>query len=384
MTARTLLRSRRTSSRLLATLLAIGWTVALCGMARAAPLDCLSCHPEKASANDSVHGVLSCTGCHADIRSFPHPDKIAPVDCASCHGSNATALASSVHAGPGAQACLNCHGDAHSILPSSDPKSATYPGNLPRTCGACHGKAETANKAGLPDVYSSYIDSIHGRALTKEGLLVAASCSSCHGSHAILASKDPKSRTNHANIPSTCGNCHTGPARDFAAGIHGQMLQAGVTSGPVCIDCHTAHQIAKVGTPEWQMKTVATCGGCHQEEFATYSDTFHSQVSALGYRQTARCWDCHSNHAILPASDPNSTIAPAHLIATCGNCHAGANASFVKYDPHADAHDRARYPALHYWTLFMNLLLAGTLGFFALHSILWFIRSLSERKERNV
>ena len=125
------------------------------------------------------------------------------------------------------------------------------------------------------------------------------------------------------------------------------------------------------------MKTTATCGGCHKDEFATYRDTFHAQVSSLGFQQVARCWDCHDHHNILPASDPKSTIAPAHLIQTCGKCHAGANASFVKYDPHANSHDKAHYPALHYAAVFMNLLLAGTLGFFALHTILWFFRSRS-------
>ena len=42
---------------------------------------------------------------------------------------------------------------------------------------------------------------------------------------------------------------------------------------------------------------------------------------------------------------PNPRWRPLNLIATCGKCHTGANASFVKYDPHADAHDAAHYPA---------------------------------------
>lgn len=360
-------------------------SIALCivlsaGFVAAAPLECLSCHSEKSSTKDSIHGSIGCNGCHSDIRAYPHPDKPAAVDCSTCHTSAASTLASSVHAwksANSAQACLNCHGGAHAILPASDPKSNTYAANLPRTCGTCHGNAEIAKKAGLPEVYSMYMDSIHGFALTREGLLVAASCSSCHGSHWILRSTDPKSKTNHANIPATCGACHAGPARDYSAGIHGQLVQAGVNEAPVCINCHTTHQISKVGTPEWQMKTTATCGGCHQEQFTTYRDTFHSQVSALGYRQVARCWDCHGHHEILSASDPKSRIAPANLVTTCGQCHTGANSGFVKYDPHADARDRKKYPAMFYSTIFMNLLLASVLGFFVLHTILWFMRSRS-------
>ena len=342
---------------------------------RAAGVDCLSCHSEKAALKDSVHGSLSCTGCHSSIQSFPHPEKQVPVNCASCHSDSAAGLGQSVHAAAGGPSCLSCHGGAHAILSSKDPKSTTYAANLPRTCGVCHGNAEMAKRVGLQEVYSLYMDSIHGFALTKDGLLVAASCSSCHGSHTILSSKNPKSKTNHANIAATCGTCHAGPLKDFSSSIHGQMLEAGSADAPVCTSCHTAHQITKVGTAEWQMKTTATCGGCHKDQFSTYHDTFHAQVSALGYQQTARCWDCHGFHNILPASDPKSMIAPAQLTTTCGKCHAGANASFVKYDPHANSHDMAHYPALHLSAVFMNLLLASVLGFFALHTILWFLRS---------
>jgi hypothetical protein len=47
----------------------------------------------------------------------------------------------------------------------------------------------------------------------------------------------------------------------------------------------------------------------------------------------------------------------------------------VRYHPHADAHDRKNYPALWVTAHFMNLLLAGVLGFVSLHTILWFVRS---------
>ena len=340
--------------------------------ARGAGLDCSSCHEEKVSATKgSIHASLACSSCHSTIQTYPHSEKQTKVNCGTCHSNTGSDVAGSVHAHAGAQPCLNCHGNAHAILASSNPKSQTYPQNLPRTCGECHG----SKQGNAAEVYSKYIDSIHGFALTKDGLLVAASCSSCHGAHKILASKDPKSRTNHANIPETCGACHGGPKAAFAAGIHGQMLDAGVADAPVCTTCHTAHQISSMREVSSQIKTAATCGGCHKDEYATYHDTFHAQVSALGYRQTARCWDCHGFHDIRPASDAKSMVAPGNLIATCGKCHTNVNASFVQYDPHADSHNGKKYPLLHASAIFMNLLLAGALGFFALHTILWFIRA---------
>src|SRR5579864_1434224 len=209
--------------------------------------ECLSCHDDKgASFQNSVHGSFSCTDCHTTINQYPHSANVAKVKCDTCHKDPVTGVAASVHASASAQTCQGCHGDAHGILPASDPKSSTYPSNLPRTCGACHGDTKFAKPHKISEVYSMYMDSIHGFALTKDGLLVAASCSSCHGSHKILSSKDPKSRTNHANIVDTCGTCHGGPKAAYVTSIHGQMVEAGVEGAPVCTDCHTTHQIASM------------------------------------------------------------------------------------------------------------------------------------------
>ena len=340
---------------------------------------CLSCHDEKnAPFHASVHSSLGCTGCHTDIKAFPHPDKVAKVDCASCHAEAASSLAASVHAKASEQPCLSCHGDAHAIVPVKDPKSTVYAANLPRTCGTCHGDKKFAEQHHLPNVYSEYMDSIHGFALTKDGLLVAATCSSCHGAHDILAPGNPKSRTSRANIPATCGSCHEGIDQQYFAGVHGKALQAGNAEAPVCTNCHTAHEIANVRETSFQMKTTATCGNCHEQRYGTYHDSLHAQVSALGYIETAHCWDCHRAHDILPASDARSTVAKANLVQTCGQCHQGASASFVTYSPHADPHNGRQFPALHASAIFMNLLLASLLGFMALHTVLWFIRSRAE------
>lgn len=354
-----------------------------CGAVRVKAADdalCVSCHDEKGSpVHASVHAAVGCTGCHSDIKGFPHPDQIAKVNCAACHADAAAALASSVHAKASPQRCTDCHGGAHEIVAVKDPKSPVYPLNLPRTCGACHANQEFAKQHGLTDVYAEYMDSIHGFALTKDGLLVAATSSSCHGAHDILAPADPKSRVNRANIPATCGTCHNGVVQQYNAGVHGQALAAGDAGAPVCTNCHTAHQISGVRETAFQMKTSATCGNCHREKYGTYRDTFHAQVSALGYTETAHCWDCHGEHDILAASDPKSPVAQANLVQTCSKCHAGATASFVTYSPHADAHNGKEYPALHLSSVFMNLLLAGFLGFSALHTLLWFIRLRAER-----
>jgi predicted CXXCH cytochrome family protein len=355
-----------------------------------AETDCLSCHGDKslqdASGHSvgvdagtfgaSLHGSMKCGDCHTTIKDYPHPDQVTPVKCESCHTGEAERLVGSVHANRAEHSCTSCHGDAHAIFPKGDPRSAVYPLNIPHTCGACHGNDALAKKHGLPNVYPMYIDSIHGFALSKEGLLVAANCQSCHGSHHILSHTDPQSPTYKTNIPKTCGTCHAGIAANYAGGVHGKAVASGNLNAPVCSDCHTAHAILQPTEATFRMQSTPICGSCHKDKLSTYHDTFHSQLGSLGgYVETARCWDCHGAHDVLPASDPRSPIAPANLVATCGRCHAGANASFVQYQPHANAHNRKLNPALYFTRLFMNLLLAGTLGFFLIHTILWLIRS---------
>ena len=356
--------------------------------------DCLSCHADKTMQDasgknvgmdaplfhSSIHGGLACTDCHSNIHDYPHPDPVVAVQCGTCHADQVKGLAGSVHAKASAQPCLSCHGNPHAIFPKEDARSMVYPLNIPKTCGTCHGNRALAKKYGMQNVYSVYMDSIHGYAVSKEGLLVAANCMSCHGSHHILSHKDPLSPTYKTNIPATCGTCHGGVKAEYLHGIHGKQIASGNLKAPVCTDCHTAHAILQPTAADFRMQSTPICGSCHKEQLATYRDTFHSQLGLLGgYVQTARCWDCHGAHEVLPASDPRSPVNKANLVKTCGKCHVGANARFVQYQPHANPRNRRLNPALYYIRTFMNLLLWGVLGFFSLHTLLWFLRSKREQ-----
>jgi predicted CXXCH cytochrome family protein len=363
----------------------------LCGPARLrAQSECLACHGDASMTDtnghsiavdgkvfgESIHGSLKCNDCHANIKEYPHPEQVAKVECKNCHADQASALAGSVHGDSKDHPCTSCHGSAHKIFPKTDSRSAVYPLNVPNTCGQCHSNEGMAKKHGLASVYPKYIDSIHGFALSKEGLLVAANCQSCHGSHNILSHKDPKSPTFKTNIPNTCGQCHAKINDDYMSGAHGKGVAKGDKKAPVCTDCHTAHEILQPTEAAFRMQSTPICGSCHTDKLSTYHDTFHSQLGLLGgYVETARCWDCHGAHKILPASDPHSPINKANLVATCGACHKGANTSFVQYQPHANARDRKLNPEIYFVRLFMNLLLAGTLTFFIIHTILWLIRA---------
>ncbi|MBI2369382.1 MAG: hypothetical protein HYV08_03945, partial [Deltaproteobacteria bacterium] len=130
----------------------------------------------------------------------------------------------------------------------------------------------------------------------------------------------------------------------------------------------------------WKLEIVKECGTCHAESLRTYRDTFHGQVTALGFTRVARCSDCHGAHGIRPSRDPRSPVHLANRVATCRKCHASANVNFAKYDPHADPDNRARNPLLYYAARFMTWLLAGVFGFFGVHTALWGARTLVAKR----
>ena len=284
--------------------------------------DCLVCHAENVKPEvltASVHGPLDCVSCHAGAgKELPHPEKLQAVACATCH----------------------------------------------------------------TDVGGDYADSVHGRARLKKGLNVAPTCSSCHGTHDIQAPKDAQSRVHRNQVAANCTKCHEGIQPQYAASVHAQQHGYGNESAAVCSDCHTAHRIQRTETDALRLGVIEECGTCHLDRISTYRDTFHGQVTRLGSGRVATCSDCHGNHAVLPASNPASMVAPQNLVTTCRKCHENANENFVKYDPHADKHDRYGSPAAYWSYLFMQLLLAGVFLSFGAHTLLWFPRSYKARREK--
>jgi cytochrome b subunit of formate dehydrogenase len=113
----------------------------------------------------------------------------------------------------------------------------------------------------------------------------------------------------------------------------------------------------------------------------SYFETYHGKVSKLGYVKTAKCYDCHSAHQILPTWNPDSTLSRDNIVETCGQCHPGSNRRFAGYLTHATHHDPDKYPFLFYTFWFMTGLLVVTLTMAGLHTVAWIPRSIEFRKE---
>ncbi len=322
---------------------------------------CMTCHEDQSlkdnagralfvdrtSFGKSIHGRagLNCISCHADlgnVKEFPHPEKLTSVHCSSCHEEAQNKFAASVHmsarlenTGEPVQ-CGSCHGK-HDILETRNIHSRSHPLNQPQTCGNCHFN-QTSGKKGEGFV-RDFLKSVHGMAISRTGLSNSATCVTCHGSHEIKKTTDPSALMSRRQVPNTCGQCHSGILNDYTEGVHGQDFAKGIRDVPVCTDCHGEHNILSPqdkGSKVYSTRVALTCAKCHDDDqliqkynlprgrLRTFQGTFHGIASSYGDTKVANCASCHGFHSIRPSSDPSSSIHPANLPQTCGQCHTGA------------------------------------------------------------
>lgn len=357
--------------------------------------DCLGCHGDAVNTetfSSTVHGGNGCVSCHkeAGAAKDEHPVPMSPVNCGGCHGSVAAAHAMSEHgkARKGgdidAPKCHDCH-TKHDIFRPTDKRSSTYPLNIPATCGRCHQEGSsmtTSRDMRKKDITTNYTMSVHGKGLYKDGLIVTATCSSCHTNHDVLLASDPRSSVHRDNIITTCTQCHVGIGQQFAKSVHSPLVTKTDKKLPVCTDCHSDHTITQVDKKDFRLVIANQCGNCHARYSNTYLETYHGRASMLkGGEQLAKCSDCHGSHDIMPSASPESRIHKANIVETCSACHPKANASFATYLTHAthSKEDKDKYPYLFYTFWAMTGLLLGTFAFFGLHTLLWIPRSFKER-----
>ncbi len=395
----------------------------------------------------SAHGALECTTCHDTITEYPHPKHRPKVVCTSCHADEGTAVAGSIHGAtmgdeacqschgaphavrrlgdspaPGvlcatchedvvkdyrsgvhasalgrgdadAATCQSCHGPAHGVVAASDPASPVSRLKIADTCAVCHANPEFLARHRIPFAHpvEAFKLSVHGRALAR-GNDKAASCSDCHGSHAILPGRDAKARINHWHVPETCGTCHAKIKDTYEHSVHGRAVADGVPGAPVCTDCHGEHDILAPSEPGSLVNparvSTATCGRCHGDErlaarynlpldkLPAYEDSFHGLAQRAGQQTVANCASCHGVHDILPSSDPRSSVNAANLSKTCGACHAGAGTRFTIARVHvlpatASEHPVVRLIRWAYW-----IAIPCTLLFMLFHNGIDWLRKL--------
>lgn len=371
--------------------------------------DCMRCHSrydlqsaagipsERLHVDDSHlagsrHAKVACVQCHQNCSpSLERPCATVAdrVDCSVCHAEVVEQYKTSTHGklaamgSADAPACVDCHGD-HGILGHADTNSPTFPRNIPNLCGQCHRagqKAAVRYTGNEPGMVERYTESIHGKGLLQSGLTVTATCANCHTAHGELPASDPKSTVHAANVAQTCSQCHRGIYEMFDRSIHSPAVSKTDTKLPTCSSCHSAHDIRRTDITDFRLHIMDQCGDCHQEIAKSYFDTYHGKVSKLGYLKTAKCYDCHGAHDILPVWNPKSHLSRANVVRTCAQCHPGANRRFAGYLTHATHHDPKKYPFLFYTFWGMTGLLLGTLTLAGIHTIAWIPRSIQFRRK---
>lgn len=213
--------------------------------------------------------------------------------------------------------CVDCHKDLRTV--QSYPHATSLG---PVHCADCH-TAESQQMA----VSAHWLTNLPGRS----GKM---SCSTCHGTHYILSSTNPDSRTNRKNIAAVCLGCHADQeiipgsgvkVSAYQYSIHGLKLSAeGNTTAAECVDCHGNHQVLPADNPTSSVnkpRIPQTCGRCHKEELPVYEHSIHGAAVSRGILEAPVCTDCHGEHTILAPHLAQSAVSRSKIPETCGKCH---------------------------------------------------------------
>lgn len=277
--------------------------------------------------NHSTHRNVICRDCHTDINAFPHPEEVKKVECSkACHISKPFALTGYSHVQQSEAHAISAHGSNPEY---SDEKNAAKP-----DCKYCHS--------------NSFRNEIKDEVLEK---------SSQH-----------------------CLRCHEGE------GLAGVILH---------VSSHSGHR-----TAEASVKVVKLCSSCHADQsrmkqfdvnltqVAGYERQFHGKALKRGLNEVANCMDCHRDHLILPADDPNSSINRNNIQQTCssnGSCHANATAQFAVAAIHSEPTTQNN-PIIFFVEWGFIILTAGTMALLFAHILLDFGRWVGDtwmrRKEK--
>lgn len=288
-----------------------------------------------------IAGVITAGVAKPALRAPSVPLEGPPLNPPTVH-----ALTGSQRRVLGSSGCLVCHGDPH--------VTTSLPG--------------TSNEALY--IQTDVLDGSAHASLT---------CLDCHRALEANVHTDPAGDL--AWAVGSCERCHTSEARAMETSIHGsrgplpdeeKLLGAELPSQtPTCLTCHGGHDVPIARSRTFVAAVARTCSGCHVERGESYFErNYHGKESALGRVDVASCPDCHGAHAILPRSDPSSTVNPANVLETCRRCHIQAGGNFGDVVIHVQGRPLPTEPKLRTITVAMILLIVGTFAAFGVHTAL--------------
>lgn len=140
-------------------------------------------------------------------------------------------------------------------------------------------------------------------------------CYSCHKELELLPEGFQEGDI-HIQMGLSCAGCHGGDpgAEDMEEAMSPAKGFVGVPSKQeipdFCGKCHSNLEVMRKFNP--QMET---------DQEAQYYTSVHGKRLKMGDTKVAACADCHTAHAIFPASDPRSSVYAVNVPQTCAKCH---------------------------------------------------------------
>ena len=271
-------------------------------------------------------------------------------------------------------------GAAAAAAASTAPPTAQSALNAPSNddCFRCHGQRDMLKRT--IDVDGRQKSIFVDRAVYDASRHGKLACTSCHlgfkpGPH---GADQTQAWLVTAKL-TACENCHADVFDMYRGSFHGNLV-FGKSSGaaPVCADCHVAHNITPPESPAFRASIDSLCARCHAEQLKTYLDSYHGKAFYLGDVKTAVCTDCHGGHKILAPSNPESKVSKQNLVATCAQCHPGANENFAGFMVHVDP--RSPSSSFAVWTFYALyiVLIAVVFTFGFVHTTLYIYRGIKD------
>ncbi|MFH2002442.1 MAG: hypothetical protein ABIK28_22405 [Planctomycetota bacterium] len=260
--------------------------------------------------------------------------------------------------------CLICHGKPKLMEMSSSARRALLLKHAD--------DADLPLKSDDPDFRvrlhvdpEAFLNSAHGK----------IKCMECHVDVTL-----PSHRPGRA--PAVCESCHQEQYRKYRASRHFEALEESMPDAPDCFACHgpphTMLLQSHTASPVHASRFVDTCGKCHPGQARTYARTYHGLFRTLGNMDTAQCLSCHENHLVLSAQNPDAATHPDRLGSLCVKCHENNSTNMAGFQAHLEPLKDRDNLIVFGTAWFMRLLIFGVLGFFVVHTLLYFARSLPD------
>ena len=247
---------------------------------------CIGCHNSitKAQHDQPLPKSIGCVECHrekwkeqlgSDDPKYKRLDVVI---------SQIDSYMRSIHARPNLKdqsrtnaTCYDCH-DAHNIGTIGSIQRAEHRQKNPEVCGRCHEEQK-----------DTYKTSIHGKALLEKHNADSAVCSDCHTTHNI---DSPEQDAVKLTITQNCGRCHEKQVKTYRASYHGQVTRLGYAHTAKCFDCHGSHGIMAVKDPRSKVhdnNRLETCRQCHKNAPEGYLG-FHAHGDVNDYEHFPEMW----------------------------------------------------------------------------------------------